>query len=210
MIHPDNDPWRTIETALKRIAEQDAELVGYRMENDVLRSNCNHISSENAGLSRLVDSMAMRIESLAEELAKPEDVRLREVLTELDGRAVIFDSLASRVGAVLDDLDEYIDRAGSAERTVDSQKKLLVSAQNIERDLRQQIATLRAARTADDERDDVVAWQLDIARACDAEAESATTPIAFNNWQTRARDCRRRAAAIQDEAHVGAAKKEST
>lgn len=115
-------------------------VAGYRRENEVLRSNSNHISSENASLASQVESMAMRIESLAEELAKPEDVRLREVLDELDGRAVIFDSLASRVGAVLDDLDGHIARSGSAERTVATQKELLLSAQRIERDLRQQLA----------------------------------------------------------------------
>ena len=117
--------------------ERNRELV---RENEVLRSNSDHLSSENASLSRQVDAMAMRIESLAEELAKPEDMRLREVLEELDGRAVIFDSLASRVGAVLDDLDEHIARAGSAERTVEVQRELLLSAQRIERDLRQQLA----------------------------------------------------------------------
>ena len=117
--------------------ERSRELV---RENEVLRSNCDHLSSENASLASQVESMAMRIESLAEELAKPEDLRLREVLEELDGRAVIFDSLASRVGAVLDDLDEHIARAGSAERTVEVQRELLLSAQRIERDLRQQLA----------------------------------------------------------------------
>jgi len=117
--------------------ERNRELV---RENEVLRSNSDHLSSENASLARQVESMAMRIESLAEELAKPEDVRLREVLDALDGRAVIFDSLASRVGAVLDDRDEHIARAGSAERTVETQKELLLSAQRIERDLRQQLA----------------------------------------------------------------------
>jgi hypothetical protein len=60
--------------------------------------------------------MAMRIESLAEELAKPEDVRLREVLDALDGRAVIFDGLGARVGHLLDEMDEWIARAGEAER----------------------------------------------------------------------------------------------
>ena len=58
-----------------------------RRENEVLRSNSDHLSSENAALSRQVDSMAMRIETLAEELAKPEDVRLRELLHTLEGRA---------------------------------------------------------------------------------------------------------------------------
>lgn len=87
-----------------------------RRENEVLRSNCDHLSSENASLSSQVESMAMRIESLAEELAKPEDVRLREVLDALDGRAVIFDGLGARVGHLLDEMDEWIARAGVAER----------------------------------------------------------------------------------------------
>ena len=93
--------------------ERNRELV---RENDVLRSNSDHISSENAALSSQVDSMAMRIESLAEELAKPEDVRLREVLDALEGRAVIFDGLGARVGHLLDEMDEWIGRAGEAER----------------------------------------------------------------------------------------------
>lgn len=85
-------------------------------ENEVLRSNSDHLSSENASLASQVESMAMRIESLAEELAKPEDVRLREVLDALDGRAVIFDGLGERVGHLLDEMDEWIERAGEAER----------------------------------------------------------------------------------------------
>jgi len=93
--------------------ERNRELL---RENEVLRANCDHLSSENASLSRQVESMAMRIESLAEELAKPEDVRLREVLDALDGRAVIFDGLGARVGHLLDEMDEWIGRAGEAER----------------------------------------------------------------------------------------------
>lgn len=93
--------------------ERNRELV---RENEVLRSNSDHLSSENASLARQVESMAMRIESLAEELAKPEDVRLREVLNALDGRAVIFDGLGARVGHLLDEMDEWIERAGEAER----------------------------------------------------------------------------------------------
>jgi len=94
-------------------------VAGYRRENEVLRSNSDHLSSENAALSNQVDSMAMRIESLAEELAKPEDVRLREVLDALDGRAVIFDGLGARVGHLLDEMDEWIARAGESERLAD-------------------------------------------------------------------------------------------
>ena len=93
--------------------ERNRELV---RENEVLRSNSDHLSSENASLASQVESMAMRIESLAEELAKPEDVRLREVIDALDGRAVIFDGLGARVGHLLDEMDEWIERAGEAER----------------------------------------------------------------------------------------------
>jgi len=63
--------------------------------------------------------MALRIESLAEELAKPEDVRLREVVAALDGHAVIFDGLGSRVEHLLDEMDEWIARAGEAERRLE-------------------------------------------------------------------------------------------
>ena len=94
-------------------------VAGYRRENEVLRSNCDLLSSENASLASQVESMAMRIESLAEELAKPEDVRLREVLDALDGRFPIFDSVGSRVSAALDEAAEFIGRAGEAERLAD-------------------------------------------------------------------------------------------
>lgn len=87
-----------------------------RRENEVLRSNIDHLSSENASLVSHVESMGMRIESLAGELAKPEDVRLREVLDALDGRAVICDGLGARIGHLLDEMDEWIGRAGEAER----------------------------------------------------------------------------------------------
>lgn len=96
-------------------------------ENEVLHSNSDHLSSENASLSSQVESMSMRIESLAEELAKPEDVRLREVLDALDGRFPIFDSVASRVSAALDEAEEFIGRAGEAERMVEAARRSLSS-----------------------------------------------------------------------------------
>ena len=104
--------------------ERNRELV---RENEVLRSNSDHLSSENASLASQVESMAMRIESLAEELAKPEDVRLREVLDALDGRFPIFDSIASRVSAALDEAEEFIGRAGEAERMVEAARRSLSS-----------------------------------------------------------------------------------
>ena len=85
------------------------------------------LARENAALSSQVESMSMRIETLAEELAKPEDVRLREVLDALDGRAVIFDGLGARVGHLLDEMDEWIGRAGEAERMVESARRSLAS-----------------------------------------------------------------------------------
>ena len=97
-----------------------------RRENEVLRSNSDHLSSENATLASQVESMALRIESLAEELAKPEDVRLREVLDALDGRAVIFDGLGSRVGHLLDEMDEWIERAGVAERRLKKAEEVVM------------------------------------------------------------------------------------
>lgn len=104
--------------------ERNRELV---RENEALRSNCDHLSSENASLASQVESMAMRIESLAEELAKPEDMRLREVIDALDGRAVIFDGLGERVGHLLDEMDEWIGRAGEAERMVEAARRSLSS-----------------------------------------------------------------------------------
>lgn len=56
---------------------------------------------------------------------KAEADRLREVLDALDGRAVIFDGLGARVGHLLDEMDEWIGRAGEAERTVDAARRRL-------------------------------------------------------------------------------------
>jgi len=108
--------------------ERNRELV---RENEVLRSNSDHLSSENASLARQVESMAMRIESLAEELAKPEDARLREVLDALDGRAVIFDGLGARVGHLLDEMDEWIERAGAAERRLKKAEDVVLMARQL-------------------------------------------------------------------------------
>ena len=108
--------------------ERNRELV---RENEVLRSNSDHLSSENASLARQVESMAMRIESLAEELAKPEDVRLREVIDALDGRAVIFDGLGARVGHLLDEMDEWIARAGAAERRLKKAEEVVMLARQL-------------------------------------------------------------------------------
>lgn len=117
-------------------------VAGYRRENEVLRSNSDHISSENAALSSQVDSMAMRIESLAEELVKPEDMRLREVVDALEGRAVIFDGLGARVGHLLDEMDEWIARAGAAESLVEAaQRRLACVAESMSVHAYQELAS---------------------------------------------------------------------
>lgn len=123
----------------------------WRRENETLRSNCDHLSSENASLARQVESMAMRIESLAEELAKPEDVRLREVVDALDGRAVIFDGLGARVGHLLDEMDEWVARAGEAERVVEDARRILSSvAESITEHAYQELASALEAPPATD------------------------------------------------------------
>lgn len=100
-------------------------------ENETLRANCDHLSSENASLASQNESMAMRIESLAEELAKPEDVRLREVINALDGRAVIFDGLGARVGHLIDEMDKWIERAGAAERRLKKAEEVVMLARQL-------------------------------------------------------------------------------
>lgn len=107
------------------------EAEALRAENETLRANCDHLSSENASLACQNESMAMRIESLAEELAKPEDVRLREVVDALDGRAVIFDGLGARVTRLLDEMDEWIARAGAAERRLKKAEEVVMLARQL-------------------------------------------------------------------------------
>ena len=123
----------------------------WRRENETLRSNCDHLSSENASLASQVESMAMRIESLAEELAKPEEVRLREVVDALDGRAVIFDGLGVRVGHLLDEMDEWIARTGEAERLVEAARsRLACVAESMTEHAYQELASALEAPPATD------------------------------------------------------------
>ncbi len=49
------------------------------------------------------------------------------MLDALDGRAVIIDGLGARVGHLLDEMDEWIGRAGEAERTVEAARRSLSS-----------------------------------------------------------------------------------
>lgn len=104
-----------------------------RLQAEVLLERAARLSAEveRDGLKLDAESMAMRIESLAEELAKPEDVRLREALDALDGRAVIFDGLGARVGHLLDEMDEWIERAGAAERRLKKAEEVVLMARQL-------------------------------------------------------------------------------
>jgi outer membrane murein-binding lipoprotein Lpp len=106
-------------------------VAGYQKETKVLRAKCDHLNSENAELASQVESMAMRIDSLSKELAKPEDVRLREVINALDGRAAIFDGLGARVEHLLNELDEWIERAGAAERRIEKAEEVVMLARQL-------------------------------------------------------------------------------
>ena len=81
------------------------------------------------------EAMLLAIEKLSAELAKPEDVRLREAVDAMGDRCPQFFSIAGRIDRLLDDVDEWIGRAGSAERTVEEQGRLLASPQNVVREL---------------------------------------------------------------------------
>lgn len=76
--------------------------------------------AENHGLSLTNEAMAERIEDLTEQLEKPEDVRLREVIAAMDGVKEHLPNLPARIEAVLVELDEWIERAGIAERGWDA------------------------------------------------------------------------------------------
>ena len=122
-----------------------------RRENEVLRSNGDHLSSENASLASQVESMAMRIESLAEELAKPEDVRLREVLDALDGRAVIFDDLGARVRHLLDEMDSaWVDPALRGHARLEAKHQGLTFSKFVERAVQQAVNEASATRAVRD------------------------------------------------------------
>lgn len=92
------------------------------------RSEAHAAAKEN-------DAMLLTIEKLSAELAKPEDVRLREAVDAMGDRCPQFFSLAGCIDRLLDDVDEWIGRAGSAERTVEEQGRLLARTQNIVREL---------------------------------------------------------------------------
>jgi len=105
-------------------------LVGVDMEIALrdARSEAHAAAKEN-------EAMLLAIEKLSAELAKPEDVRLREAVDAMGDRCPQFFSLAGRIDRLLDDVDDWIARAGSAERTVEEQGRLLASTQNIVREL---------------------------------------------------------------------------
>ena len=82
---------------------------------------------EDETMGAFLERLATMAGVVPVELAKPEDVRLREVLDALDSRFPIFDSIASRVSAALDEAEEFIGRAGEAERMVEAARRSLSS-----------------------------------------------------------------------------------
>ncbi len=75
-----------------------------------------------------LQSALLRIEQQEAVLSKPEDARLRDVIAALDGRAVMLESPGDRVRWILRELDEWITRAGAAERERDRLRKLFDDA----------------------------------------------------------------------------------
>lgn len=116
--------------------------------NDLLKAYSDAVQARNDALSnehataKENEAMLLTIEKLTEELAKPEDVRLREVLDALEGRAVIFNGLGARVGHLLDEMDEWIGRAGEAERAVEAaQRRLACVADDMTEHAYQELAS---------------------------------------------------------------------
>lgn len=146
----DGDDWR-LASALARIgdleSERDAAIAGEQRASklfDLVSAERNELVRRTNSLERMVtsnerpeeaaarimeleserDSMAIRIDRLSAELAKPEDQRLREVTEAMSGRAVMFDDIAARVRHELRDLDRWIARAGNAEREINEARML--------------------------------------------------------------------------------------
>lgn len=95
-------PWRDTEAEAQVDAKQHELL-------DAADARIRELESERS-------AMALRIERLSAELAKPENVRLREVTEAMAGRSVMFDDIAERVRQELHELGRWIERAGKAER----------------------------------------------------------------------------------------------
>jgi hypothetical protein len=110
-----------------------------------------HSTSQNALLAEQVESMQMRIESLTKELAKPADVILSEVVDALDGQAVIFDGLGVRVRHVLNEMDNWIERAGELERILEAARcRLACVADSMTNHAYQEIASALESPSAAD------------------------------------------------------------
>ena len=69
--------------------------------------------------------MAMRIESLAEELAKPGTRGCARCSTRWKVALSSSTAWVCALGTMLDEMDEWIGRAGEAERTVDAARRRL-------------------------------------------------------------------------------------
>lgn len=100
-------PWRDTEAEAQVDAKQHEEA----------DARIRELESERS-------AMALRIERLSAELAKPENVRLREVTEAMAGRSVMFDDIAERVRQELHELGRWIERAGKAERELSEIRRM--------------------------------------------------------------------------------------
>lgn len=98
---------------------------------DVLETDLADARSEACASAKENEAMLLTIEKLTAELEKPEDVRLREVHDVMAGRAAMFTSLADRVSHILDELDDWIARAGRAERERDELRAVAAAAREL-------------------------------------------------------------------------------
>ncbi len=135
------DQWR-LEAAIARIRELEnllCEMAGTAYDLGTSPADTIRLLREELGVAKaraeeaddrineLVeerDSMALRIERMSAELAKPEDQRLREVTEAMSGRAVMFDDIAERVRQELHELGRWIERAGKAERELSEIRRM--------------------------------------------------------------------------------------
>lgn len=124
-----------------RVVENAAKLA-----QDVMRleRERDEAHSEAHGAAKENQAMSDEIERLVRIVETPENARLNAVVDVMRGRIELALPLEDRVGAVLDELDVWIERAGAAERERDT--------------LRTRLAALEAAMPTDEE--SACAWAV--------------------------------------------------
>jgi hypothetical protein len=102
--------------AANRIGHMTEQLAKAMEQRDEACSGAAATAREN-------EMMLAEIERLSAELERPEEVRLRDVIEAMEGRYAHRGHPHERVEALLEDLDEWIARAGEAERQRDGWRK---------------------------------------------------------------------------------------